>query len=59
MQLRCVKLEIIEKVIPEFSGNQEKVYEALKENLRKELDKLSSMPQEEMLQARYDRFRKF
>jgi len=54
-----LKLEIIEKVIPEFSGNQDKVYETLKANLRKELSALSARPEEEMLQARYDRFRKF
>lgn len=54
-----LKLEIIEKIIPEFSGNQERVYEVLKENLHKELSVLNSMSEEEMLQARYDRFRKF
>ena len=54
-----LKLEIIEKIIPEFSGNQERVYEVLNENLHKELSVLNSMSEEEMLQARYDRFRKF
>lgn len=54
-----LKLNIIEKVIPEFSGNQDKVYEALKENLRTELSLLKGMTEEEMLAARYERFRKF
>ena len=54
-----LKLQVIEKVIPEFSGNQEKVCAVLKDNLRKELAVLNEMSEEEMLRARYERFRKF
>lgn len=52
------ELGVVERVIPEekdFSG----VYSRLKEELSAALEELSSLPVEELLQKRYERFRKF
>lgn len=53
---------IIEKVIPEVEGGVENdfIYTAhiLKEELMKEIKKLLNIPKEQLLQERYERFRK-
>ncbi len=52
------RLGVVEKVIPE-EKDFGKVYEQLREDLSQELDTLGKLSLEELLQARYDRFRKF
>ena len=48
----------VEKVIPE-EKDFSLTYSQIKEELVKTLEELSSLPMEELLQKRYERFRKY
>lgn len=58
-----LEMEIIEKIIPEADGGVQVdfIYTAniLKDELIKEIKHLKSLPLEQLLEKRYDRFRKF
>ena len=51
-------MDVVDKVIPEHGYFQE-IVEMIKTNLIAELDELSKLPLEELLENRYQRFRKF
>lgn len=63
----CLKLtsddlianNVVEKKIDEKSGNFEEVYKSLKNDMITTLEKLCKMNTEELLNKRYERFRKF
>ena len=50
---------VVEKKIDEKSGNFEEVYKALKNDMIVTLERLSKLSNEELLNNRYKRFRKF
>jgi len=52
------ELGIIEKIIPEDSKNQKKVFELLSEQITKWCQDASKMTAEELVQRRYERYRK-
>ena len=52
------ELGVVEKVIPE-EKDFSLTYSQIKEELVKTLEELSSLPMEELLQKRYERFRKY
>lgn len=63
----CLKLtsddlienNVVEKKIAENAGNFEEVYKIIKSNLIATLDRLSKLDKDELLNNRYNRFRKF
>ncbi|MFA9413450.1 MULTISPECIES: acetyl-CoA carboxylase carboxyl transferase subunit alpha [unclassified Streptococcus] len=54
-----LKLDVVDKVIPEYGQFTNEVVATLKSELIKELDHLRQLPLEELLEARYQRFRKY
>lgn len=52
-------MDVIDKVIPEHGYFSSEIVEMIKTNLIAELDELSKLPLEELLENRYQRFRKF
>lgn len=52
-------LGVVEKKIPENEGNFEEVYRKLKFDLVQTINQLNSLEKEELLNKRYERFRKF
>lgn len=52
-------MEIVDKVIPEHGYFSSEIVEMIKTNLIEEIDHLSQLPLEEMLEQRYQRFRKY
>ncbi|MGT2895756.1 acetyl-CoA carboxylase carboxyl transferase subunit alpha [Streptococcus entericus] len=54
-----LKLDVVDKVIPEYGKFTNEVVATLKSELIKELDHLCQLPLEELLEARYQRFRKY
>ena len=53
-----LQLGVIERIIPEPSGDFDKVYQVLKEGLFDVLQKNKAIPAEQLVQSRYGRFRK-
>ena len=51
--------DVVDKVIPEHGYFSSEIVEMIKTNLIAELDELSKLPLEELLENRYQRFRKF
>lgn len=52
-------MDVVDKVIPEHGYFSSEIVEIIKTNLIAELDELSKLPLEELLENRYQRFRKF
>lgn len=52
-------MDVVDKVIPEHGYFSSEIVEMIKTNLIAELDELSKLPLEELLENRYQRFRKF
>lgn len=52
-------MDVVDKVIPEHGYFSSEIVEMIKANLIAELDELSKLPLEELLENRYQRFRKF
>ncbi|MFC3932392.1 acetyl-CoA carboxylase carboxyl transferase subunit alpha [Streptococcus dentapri] len=52
-------MDIVDKVIPEHGYFSSEIIAMMKENLIEELDNLSQLPLEELLENRYQRFRKY
>ena len=50
---------VIDKVIPEHGYFSSEIVEMIKTNLISELEELSQLPLEQLLENRYQRFRKF
>lgn len=54
-----LEMQIVDKVIPEAGLSSKELMVALKQDLMAELNHLSSLSLEEMLEGRYQRFRKY
>ena len=52
-------MEVVDKVIPERGFNNHELLAAVKEEIAAELDSLSQLPLEQLLENRYQRFRKY
>ena len=50
---------VVDRVIPEHSYFSSEIVEMIKTNLITELDELSQLPLEKLLESRYQRFRKY
>ena len=50
---------MVESVIPEAGLGEPEFYDALSQRLMREVDALSAMPVNQLLAARYARFRRF
>ena len=55
----ALALGVVESVIPETSLGEPEFYDALAQRLMREIDALTEMPIQELLSARYARFRRF
>ena len=55
----ALALGVVESVIPEVGLGQPEFYDALAQRLMREIDALTEMPIQELLSARYARFRRF
>lgn len=55
----ALALGVVESVIPEAGLGEPKFYDALSQRLMREVDALSAMPVNQLLAARYARFRRF
>ena len=55
----ALALGVVESVIPEAGLGEPEVYDALAQRLMREIDALTEMPIQEVLSARYARFRRF
>lgn len=56
---QLLQMGIVDKIIPEHGRFSKEILADLKDNLVAELEKLSQLPLEELLEQRYQRFRKF
>ena len=54
-----LQMEVVDKVIPERGFNNHELLAAVKEEIAAELDSLSQLPLEQLLENRYQRFRKY
>ncbi len=54
-----LNMGVVDKVIPEHGYFSSEIADMLKENLSKELDYLKQLPLEQLLEERYERFRKY
>ncbi|KXT84866.1 acetyl-CoA carboxylase carboxyl transferase subunit alpha [Streptococcus panodentis] len=54
-----LQMKVVDKVIPERGFNNHELLAAVKEEIAAELDSLSQLPLEELLENRYQRFRKY
>ena len=55
----ALALGVVESVIPEVGLGEPEFYDALSQRLMREIDALTEMPIQELLSARYARFRRF
>ena len=55
----ALALGVVESVIPEAGLGEPEFYDALSQRLMREVDALTEMPIQELLSARYARFRRF
>ena len=55
----ALALGVVESVIPEAGLGEPEFYDALTQRLMREIDALTEMPIQELLSARYARFRRF
>lgn len=55
----ALALGVVESVIPEVGLGEPEFYDALSQRLMREVDALTEMPIQELLSARYARFRRF
>ena len=55
----ALALGVVESVIPEAGLGEPEFYDALSQRLMREVDALSAMPVNQLLAARYARFRRF
>ena len=55
----ALALGVVESVIPELNLGEPEFYDALSQRLMREIDALTEMPIQELLSARYARFRRF
>ena len=55
----ALALGVVESVIPEAGLGEPEFYDALAQRLMREVDALSAMPVNQLLEARYARFRRF
>ena len=55
----ALALGVVESVIPEAGPGEPEFYDALSQRLMREIDALSAMPVNQLLAARYARFRRF
>ena len=55
----ALALGVVESVIPEAGLGEPEFYDALSQRLMREIDALSAMPVNQLLAARYARFRRF
>ena len=55
----ALALGVVESVIPEAGLGEPEFYDALAQRLMREIDALTEMPIQELLSARYARFRRF
>ena len=55
----ALALGVVESVIPEAGLGELEFYDALSQRLMREVDALSAMPVNQLLAARYARFRRF
>ena len=55
----ALALGVVESVIPELNLGEPEFYDALAQRLMREIDALTEMPIQELLSARYARFRRF
>ena len=55
----ALALGVVESVIPEAGLGEPEFYDALSQRLMREIDALTEMPIQELLSARYARFRRF
>lgn len=55
----ALALGVVESVIPELNLGEPEFYDALAQRLMREIDALTEMPIQELLSARYVRFRRF
>ena len=55
----ALALGVVESVIPEAGLGELEFYDALSQRLMREIDALTEMPIQELLSARYARFRRF
>ena len=55
----ALALGVVESVIPESGLGEPEFYDALSQRLMREIDALTEMPIQELLSARYARFRRF
>ena len=55
----ALALGVVESVIPEAGLGEPEFYDALAQRLMREVDALTEMPIQELLSARYARFRRF
>ncbi|MGT2961221.1 acetyl-CoA carboxylase carboxyl transferase subunit alpha [Streptococcus caballi] len=56
---QLLNMDVVDKVIPERGYFSSEIVETIKNNLIEELDKLSQLPLEKLLENRYQRFRKY
>ena len=54
-----LQMEVVDKVIPERGFNNHELLATVKEEIAAELDSLSQLPLEQLLENRYQRFRKY
>jgi len=54
-----LQMEVVDKVIPERGFNNHELLAAVKEEIATELNSLSQLPLEQLLENRYQRFRKY
>jgi len=54
-----LQMEVVDKVIPERGFNNHELLAAVKEKIATELNSLSQLPLEQLLENRYQRFRKY
>ena len=54
-----LQMKVVDKVIPERGFNNHELLAAVKEEIAAELDGLSQLPLEQLLENRYQRFRKY
>ncbi|KXT74545.1 Acetyl-coenzyme A carboxyl transferase alpha chain [Streptococcus sp. DD10] len=54
-----LEMEIVDKVIPELGLSSKELMESMKQDLLNELTQLSTLSLDEMLEERYQRFRKY
>ena len=53
------KMDVIDKVVPEHGYFSSEIVENIKTSLIEDLDRLSALPLDQLLEDRYQRFRKY